>query len=178
MSVYLKSGYNFAHNLLYSLPMKKYFLLSLLLFTFGSLAAQSNRTFIRSHLKNIAAQSNENVTIEIAAKRKGLKVKLTGAISNNSDEIYAGFLILVVMSNTNLDPEQDQVAKDIEIAYKVIEVTFGDNVGDAQDTYVLYIIQETKLIDQFLFTVKAFGVSDPFLMSFEYQTVEGIKIPS
>ncbi|MEO0640191.1 MAG: hypothetical protein AAFY70_10735, partial [Bacteroidota bacterium] len=87
--------------------MKKYFLLSLLLFTFGSLAAQSNRTFIRSHLKNIAAQSNENVTIEIAAKRKGLKVKLTGAISNNSDEIYAGFLILVVMSNTNLDPEQD-----------------------------------------------------------------------
>lgn len=127
MSVYLKSGYNFAQNLLYSLPMKKYFLLSLLLFTFGSLAAQSNRTFIRSHLKNIAAQSNENVTIEIAAKRKGLKVKLTGAISNNSDEIYAGFLILVVMSNTNLDPEQDQVAKDIEIAYKVIEVTFGDN---------------------------------------------------
>lgn len=62
--------------------------------------------------------------------------------------------------------------------YDLIKVTFGDQVGDAQDTYVLYVNQRTKLIDQFLFTVVGFGVKDPFLMKLNYETVDGIKIPS
>lgn len=62
--------------------------------------------------------------------------------------------------------------------YDLIKMTFGDAVGDAQDTYVLYINKDTKLIDQFLFTVVGFGVTTPNLMLVEYETVNGIKIPS
>ncbi len=62
--------------------------------------------------------------------------------------------------------------------YDLIKMTFGDKVGDAQDTYVLYVNQKTKLIDQFLFTVIGFGVKDPFLMKLHYETVNGIRIPT
>lgn len=62
--------------------------------------------------------------------------------------------------------------------YKRIKITFGDQVGDAQDTYIIYINKETKLIDQFLFTVVGFGISDPYLMTFDYETIDGIKIPT
>ena len=63
-------------------------------------------------------------------------------------------------------------------AYKRIKITFGDNVGDGQDTYVVYVNKETKLIEQFLFTIVGFGITDPFLMTFDYETVDGIKIPT
>ncbi len=62
--------------------------------------------------------------------------------------------------------------------YKRIKITFGDQVGDAQDTYIIYVNKETKLIDQFLFTVVGFGISDPYLMTFDYETIDGIKIPT
>ena len=60
----------------------------------------------------------------------------------------------------------------------MVKITFGENVGDAQDTYVLYINNKTKLIDQFLFTITAFGVTEPNLMRFKYETIDGIKIPT
>ncbi|SFD39403.1 DUF6503 family protein [Algibacter pectinivorans] len=62
--------------------------------------------------------------------------------------------------------------------YNRVKITFGDTVGDAQDTYILYINKETKTIDQFLFTVVAFGLLEPNLMTFDYETINGIKIPS
>ncbi len=62
--------------------------------------------------------------------------------------------------------------------YKRIKITFGDDVGDGQDTYVIYVNKETKLIEQFLFTIVGFGVTDPFLMTFDYETIEDIKIPT
>ena len=62
--------------------------------------------------------------------------------------------------------------------YNIVKITFGEKVGDAQDTYVLYINKETKLIDQFLFTITAFGVTEPNLMRFDYETIDGIKIPT
>lgn len=63
-------------------------------------------------------------------------------------------------------------------SYDVVKVGFEENVGDAQDTYVLYINQETKLVDQFLFTVMDFGMKDPLLMKIEYQDVNGVKVPA
>ncbi len=60
--------------------------------------------------------------------------------------------------------------------YDLVKVTFEDTVGDAQDTYVLYINKATKLVDQFLFTIIAFGIQEPSLMRFEYETINGIKI--
>ncbi|WP_303319061.1 DUF6503 family protein [Flavivirga abyssicola] len=62
--------------------------------------------------------------------------------------------------------------------YKRIKITFGDHVGDGQDTYIIYVNKKTKLIEQFLFTVVGFGITDPFLMTFDYETVDGIKIPT
>ncbi len=62
--------------------------------------------------------------------------------------------------------------------YNRVKITFGDKVGDAQDTYVLYINKQTKMIDKFLFTVVAFGLTEPNLMTFEYETINNIKIPS
>jgi len=64
------------------------------------------------------------------------------------------------------------------IAYHRVKITFEGNVGDAQDTYLLYINKETKLIDQFLFTVVGFGITEPNLMTYEYETIDGIKIPT
>ncbi len=62
--------------------------------------------------------------------------------------------------------------------YKRIKITFGENVGDVQDTYVIYVNKRTKLIDQFLFNILGFGVKDPYLMTFKYTTVDGVKIPN
>ena len=62
--------------------------------------------------------------------------------------------------------------------YKRIKITFGDNIGDGQDTYVIYVNKETELIEQFLFTIVGFGVIDPFLMTFDYETIDGVKIPT
>jgi len=62
--------------------------------------------------------------------------------------------------------------------YHRIKVTFGDKVGDAQDTYVVYVNKDTNRIDQFLFTIVGFGVTDPFLMTFDYETIDGIQIPT
>ncbi len=62
--------------------------------------------------------------------------------------------------------------------YDVVRVTFDENIGDTQDTYVLYINKETKLVDQFLFTVVAFGITEPELMTLRYETINGIKVPS
>ncbi|MCG8608375.1 hypothetical protein MJD09_25735 [bacterium] len=64
------------------------------------------------------------------------------------------------------------------IDYDLIEVTFNDGIGDAQDIYLLYINPETRLVDQFLFTVMDFGRKDPLLMKVEYEEVEGVKLPA
>ncbi|WP_281986759.1 DUF6503 family protein [Aquimarina aggregata] len=60
--------------------------------------------------------------------------------------------------------------------YNIVKITFGDKIGDVQDTYILYINKETKLVDQFLFTVVGFGITEPNLMIYEYETIDGIKI--
>lgn len=64
------------------------------------------------------------------------------------------------------------------IDYHRVKITFGENVGDASDIYVLFINPETYLVDQFLFTVKAFNVTDPLLMEVKYTEVDGVKLPT
>lgn len=64
------------------------------------------------------------------------------------------------------------------VAYDLVEISFGEGVGDASDKYLLYVNPNTKLIDRFLFTVMSFNVTEPFMMEVEYETVEGIKLPT
>ncbi|PHN07916.1 DUF6503 family protein [Flavilitoribacter nigricans] len=62
--------------------------------------------------------------------------------------------------------------------YHRVKITFGDNVGDAQDIYLLYINPDTKLVDYFLFTVMAYGRSEPLLTEVTYETIDGLKFPA
>ena len=63
--------------------------------------------------------------------------------------------------------------------YNVVRITF-DQVGEkVTDTYQLYINKETKLVDQFLFTVADFGVIEkPYLMQLAYEQIDGMLIPT
>ena len=62
------------------------------------------------------------------------------------------------------------------INYHRVRIGYEDGVGDVQDTYLLYIHPETKLVDQFLFTVLDFGREEPLLMEVEYEDIPGVKI--
>lgn len=63
------------------------------------------------------------------------------------------------------------------IDYELVKATFNEGVGDAQDTYLLYINPKTKLVDRFLFTVEGLGVKEPLMMVVEYKDVDGLKLP-
>jgi len=63
------------------------------------------------------------------------------------------------------------------VEYDVVRMTFGEGVGDARDTYVLYIHPETHLVDQFLYTVMDFGVRQPSLKRVTYREVDGLQLP-
>ncbi len=91
---------------------------------------------------------------------------------------YYWFTMFFKLLDEGLNYEKLSDKKLNNKSYNRVKITFGDKVGDAQDTYVLYINKETKMIDQFLFTVVAFGLTEPNLMTFEYETINGIKIPS
>ena len=62
--------------------------------------------------------------------------------------------------------------------YDIVKITFNSEDNKPKDVYQLYINKNTKLIDQFLFTVIDFGKTDPFLMKLQYENIEGILIPT
>jgi len=63
--------------------------------------------------------------------------------------------------------------------YDIVKITFNFNKNKATDTYQLYINKKTALIDQFLFTVAEFDVIEtPYLMTLEYENIDGILIPT
>ena len=63
--------------------------------------------------------------------------------------------------------------------YDIVKVTFETNNNKPTDIYQLYINKETQLVDQFLFTVADFGkIEVPNLMQLEYETTNGISIPT
>lgn len=62
--------------------------------------------------------------------------------------------------------------------YDVVEITFAAGIGDVQDTFQLYINQETRLIDQVLMTVRAFGITEPELVRREHEAFGPVMIPT
>ncbi|CDF79079.1 conserved hypothetical protein [Formosa agariphila KMM 3901] len=64
------------------------------------------------------------------------------------------------------------------VKYDVVKVSFESTNGKPKDIYQVYINQDTKLVDQFLFTVMDFGKADPLLMQLEYENVDGILLPT
>ena len=59
-----------------------------------------------------------------------------------------------------------------------MKITFESTNGKPKDIYQLYINRKTGLVDQFLFTVAAFGKMEPRLMQVEYENIEGILLPT
>jgi hypothetical protein len=63
--------------------------------------------------------------------------------------------------------------------YDIVKVSFETKEGEEKDIYQMYINKDTQLADQFLFTVADYGITEtPLLMKVEYETVDGILIPS
>ena len=63
--------------------------------------------------------------------------------------------------------------------YHIVKISFNTNDDKPSDIYQIYINEKTKLIDQFLFTVAAYGVIDtPLLMKVEYEEINGLFIPT
>lgn len=62
--------------------------------------------------------------------------------------------------------------------YDIVKVSFEDT-SKPSDIYQLFINKETGLVDQFLFTVAEFGLTEvPKLMKVEYEKIDGMLIPS
>jgi len=64
------------------------------------------------------------------------------------------------------------------VSYHLVRVGFEEGVGDAQDDYLLYVNPETYLADYFLFTIREFGMNNPFLMEVEYAKRGGLLLPT
>ena len=66
-----------------------------------------------------------------------------------------------------------------EKIYDIVKISFEADNDKPTDIYQLYINKETQLVDQFLFTVADFGkIEVPNLMQLEYETIDGIVIPT
>ena len=62
--------------------------------------------------------------------------------------------------------------------YHKVELTYEENVGDVSDRYLLFVNQDTMLIDFFLFTVMDFNLTDPLIMKLQYQEIDDLLIPT
>ena len=65
-----------------------------------------------------------------------------------------------------------------DITYELVKLTFEAGVGDVSDIYLLYINPETNLVDQFLFTVLDFGVTEPLLMEVKHEKIDELMLPT
>jgi hypothetical protein len=64
------------------------------------------------------------------------------------------------------------------VEYELVRITYGEGVGDVQDTYLLYVHPETHLVDQFLFTVMDFNMIEPLLMKVKYESFGEVMLPT
>lgn len=62
--------------------------------------------------------------------------------------------------------------------YDIVKVSFESADNSPKDIYQLYINRDTKLVDQFLFTVADFNKMKPSLMQMEYENIDGLLIPT
>lgn len=63
--------------------------------------------------------------------------------------------------------------------YHKIEITFDDKSKPQHDSYIIYVNKETKLVDQFYFSVVDLGhIMPDILMQVAYETIDGITLPT
>lgn len=103
--------------------------------------------------------------------------KLKGAARFLRKTNFYWFAMMPKLRDPGIDHSYQTVRTVDGVDYELVKATFDDGVGDAQDTYLLYINPKTKLVDRFLFTVAGMGVKDPLMMVVEYKDVDGVKLP-
>ena len=82
---------------------------------------------------------------------------------------YYWFAMMFKLLDPGVNHKQLADRKVNGTTYKIVEMTFGENVGESDDKYLLYINPNTYRIDQFLYTAKGFGITDPSLMILKYE---------
>ncbi|MGB5821262.1 MAG: DUF6503 family protein [Saonia sp.] len=63
--------------------------------------------------------------------------------------------------------------------YDKVKITYDPEITakEQNDTYILYVDPDTKLIDRFYFSLPFLGVSDPVIIAnYEYEDIEGQKV--
>ncbi|AXT53383.1 hypothetical protein D1818_22080 [Aquimarina sp. BL5] len=90
---------------------------------------------------------------------------------------YYWFTMMFKLSDPGVNHKILSSRKVEDITYKVIEMTFGDNIGESsQDKYILYINPQTYRVDQFLYNATGFGITEPSIMKVKYEKVDGIYL--
>lgn len=128
---------------------------------------------IQSYVNHKAAMSHDGKMMKDAASL-GLSQFLRKAN-------YYWFTMMYKLSDPGVELSMMDAETVNGINYQKVRVDFNPTtVGKAEnDIYVLYINPKTKLVDQFLFSLPARGVMQPVvLMTVEYQTVNGVKVPA
>lgn len=64
------------------------------------------------------------------------------------------------------------------VRYARVKMTFAPQGDKRTDDYILYFNPDTGLVDQFLFTVRQAGITDPLLMKVNYEKIDGIMLPT
>jgi len=105
--------------------------------------------------------------------------KINGTIITEQQPAYIGhalrktnyywFAMMFKLLDPGVNHKQLTDRKVNGVTYKTVEMTFGENIGESDDKYILYINPETYRIDQFLYTAKGFGVTEPSLMKLKYE---------
>ena len=94
---------------------------------------------------------------------------------------YFWFTMMFKLSNSGTIHEYQGQEMVKGINYDKVLVTYDPAVTgkEQNDTYVLYVNPETKMVDQFLFSLPYLGVNEVVLkMEVEYEEINGLKLPT
>ncbi|MGI9534122.1 MAG: DUF6503 family protein, partial [Thermodesulfobacteriota bacterium] len=96
-------------------------------------------------------------------------LKLTDFLRKTS---FYWFAMMQKLLDPGINYSYEGKRKVNDIEYDVVKIGHEQGIGDVSDTYLLYINPETHLVDQFLFTVLDFNITDPFLMKVKYEEID------
>lgn len=94
---------------------------------------------------------------------------------------YFWFVMMFKLDNPGVNYEYLGAEELNGVNYDKVNVSYDASVTgkEQNDTYILYVNSETKMVDQFYFSLPAFGVNEPLIrMELKYEEINGLKIAS
>jgi len=143
-----------------------------------SLGTYTKRDRVSPNIKGKLVQIYDGVSTRVKVDGKEISdpvaIKMADFLRKTN---FYWFAMMFKLSDPGLHYELLKPSEGKPTRHHRVKVTFSDQVGDAQDTYTLYINKKTKLVDQFLFTVMDFGKSEPQMMEVSYKKVGNLMLP-